>query len=192
MEEDPSVQSNLNLTVELLSKCSSCNGEKYCQITESGIIASSFDGNNCNLQQMINKTFLQDADIETQCDNCSHNTKSSQQHFQIIEEPETLIIGVKRSIVEGQTSFKIDSHLKNTETIKLASQYRLQSFATHIGTSITSGHYIAYFSIWGKYYKFDDIADIQVIEVTRNVFETEARKSYLLILDKQRKVCCQA
>lgn len=134
-----------------------------------------------NLTNCVEQFFQKEKIVDGyNCDNCKATNKNSEKKIKILEEPEYLVIHLKKYKFDGLESHKMkqkvnfDKYLDLTgfkDDSSVPSIYQLTSVVCHSGRSLSSGHYIAHTlqpdQTWATY---DDdyinkISEADVLEV---------------------------
>lgn len=110
---------------------------------------SNINLNNC-VEQFFQKEKINDG---YNCDNCKATNKNSEKQIAILEEPEYLVIHLKKYKFDGLESHKMKQKVNFNKYLDLTpfkdnsetpSIYQLISVVCHSGRSLSSGHYIAH------------------------------------------------
>jgi uncharacterized UBP type Zn finger protein len=112
----------------------------------------SLDLLNPTIESLID-SFLKSEDVEYKCEACF--SKKAQIHHQIESTPVILLLHLKRF---GNSFVKRQDPIDIPLDLELGNQkYRLTGFISHLGSSISKGHYIFdYLNRDGHWTRFDD------------------------------------
>lgn len=113
--------------------------------------------------------------VEATCDLCGSKQKTIKE--EIVTAPQVLL--VMDGLFSNGTTGKVSKHLRRTsvdnnvvlKTVLGLRNYKLVSVIAHIGSTIRSGHYVAYSCVDGKWIKYDD-SRVSTLE-TEPTFKSE-------------------
>lgn len=165
-------------------KCGSC---AKISVTEqmfydlSVFLSKKKKTSKINLNDCVEQFFQREKIVDGyNCESCKNSNKNSEKQIQIIEEPEYLVIHLKKYKFDGLESHKMKQKVNFNKYLDLTpfkhlpetpSIYQLTSVVCHSGRSLSSGHYIAHTlqpdQTWATY---DDdyinkISEADVLEV---------------------------
>ncbi|XBW35201.1 hypothetical protein QEN19_000764 [Hanseniaspora menglaensis] len=165
-------------------KCGSCN---EISVTEqmfydlSVVLSKKKKTSKINLNNCIEQFFQKEKIVDGyNCDSCKASNKNSEKNIKILEEPEYLVIHLKKYKFDGLESHKMKQKVNFNKYLdvtnykdctQVPSLYQLTSVVCHSGRSLSSGHYIAHTlqpdQSWATY---DDdyinkISEVDVLDV---------------------------
>ena len=125
--------------------------------------------------------------IERKCSKCGHNEGT--QVISFSDDPELLIIQLKRFKYENNRAHKIDSEVSVPLRLSLpsGSLYKIIGTVNHIGNSTASGHYTSTVYNEGKknFFLVDDEQIQEIDSLNDTVFGQSIAKTIYLIFYRQ-------